>query len=147
MSLKLSLSLYILAFSLPLFLIPFLKLFQYLFVCIFFCNFHFLWINLSAYASFLLFPCNILGPLVNAVRAVVPSVHVRLFTTLWTVASQDPLSMAISRQEYWSGLSCPPPGDCSHPGTESVSLTSPALQVDSLSLVLPGKPLVNVNKK
>ena len=50
-----------------------------------------------------------------------------LFVTLWTVAWQPPLSMGFSRQEYWSGVSCPPPGDLPHPGAESVSLTSPAL--------------------
>jgi len=37
--------------------------------------------------------------------------HVQLFETLWTVALQAPLSMGFSRQEYWSGLPCPPPGD------------------------------------
>ena len=44
--------------------------------------------------------------------------------TLWTVACQAPLSMWFSRQEYWSGLPCPLPGDLSDPGIE---LTSPAL--------------------
>ena len=53
--------------------------------------------------------------------------HVRLFATLWTVAHQPPLSMGFSRQEYWSGLPCPPPGDLSNPGIKSASLTSPAL--------------------
>ena len=47
--------------------------------------------------------------------------------TLWTVASQAPLSMGFSRQEYWSGLPCPPPGDLLDPGIEPVSLTCPAL--------------------
>ena len=37
--------------------------------------------------------------------------HVRLSVTLWTVARQPPLSMGFSRQEYWSGLLCPSPGD------------------------------------
>ena len=37
--------------------------------------------------------------------------HVRLFATLWTVGHQAPWSMGFSRQEYWSGLPCPPPGD------------------------------------
>ena len=37
--------------------------------------------------------------------------RVRLFATLWTVARQVPLSMGFSRQEYWSGLLCPSPGD------------------------------------
>ena len=41
---------------------------------------------------------------------------VQLFATLWTVASQTPLSMGFSRQEYWSGLPCPPPGDLPDPG-------------------------------
>ena len=47
--------------------------------------------------------------------------------TLWTVAHQATLSMGFSRQEYWSGLPCPPPGDLLYPGIEPVSLTSPAL--------------------
>ena len=53
--------------------------------------------------------------------------HVPLFVTLWTVAHQAPLSMWFSRQEYWRGLPCPPPGDLSNPGTEPMSLMSPAL--------------------
>ena len=51
----------------------------------------------------------------------------RLLATLWTVAHQAPLSMRFSRQEYWSGLPCPPPRDLPKPGIEPVSLTSPAL--------------------
>ena len=47
--------------------------------------------------------------------------------TLWTIASQAPLSMGFSKQEYWKGLPCPPPGNRPHPGIESVSLMSPAL--------------------
>ena len=47
--------------------------------------------------------------------------------TLWTVAHQAPLSMGFSRQEYWSGLPSPPPGDLPNPGIEPVSLMSPAL--------------------
>ena len=47
--------------------------------------------------------------------------------TLRTVAHQAPLSMGFSRQEYWSGLPCPSPGDLPDPGIEPVSLTSPAL--------------------
>ena len=43
------------------------------------------------------------------------------------VAHQAPLSMGFSRQEYWSGLPCPSPGDLPNPGIESESLTSPAL--------------------
>ena len=47
--------------------------------------------------------------------------------TLWTVACQAPLSMGFSRQEYWNGLPCPPPGDLPDPGVEPASLASPAL--------------------
>ena len=53
--------------------------------------------------------------------------HVQLFAILWTVACQAPLSMEFSRQEYWSGLPCPPPGDLPDPGIPPASLTSPAL--------------------
>ena len=42
--------------------------------------------------------------------------HVQLFAALWTVACQPPLSMGFSRQEYWSGLSCPPPGHLPNQG-------------------------------
>ena len=47
--------------------------------------------------------------------------------TPWTVAYQAPLSMEFSRQEYWSGLPHPPPGDLPDPGIEPASLPSPAL--------------------
>ena len=40
---------------------------------------------------------------------------VQFFATLWTVALQAPLSIGFSRQEYWSGLPCPPPGDLPNP--------------------------------
>ena len=46
------------------------------------------------------------------------SSQVRLFVTLWTIACQAPLSMRFSRQEYWSGLPCPPPEDLPNPVTE-----------------------------
>ena len=52
--------------------------------------------------------------------------HVQLFATLWTVACQAPLSVGFSRQEHWSGLPCPPPGDLPMPGMEPASLVSPA---------------------
>ena len=45
----------------------------------------------------------------------------------WTAARQAPLSKGLSRQEYWSGLPCPPPGDLPDPGTELRSLMPPAL--------------------
>ena len=51
---------------------------------------------------------------------------------LWTVACQSSLPMGFSRQQYWSGLPCLPPGGLPHPGVEPVSPASPAMQVDSL---------------
>ena len=56
---------------------------------------------------------------------------VQLSVTPGTVAHQAPLSMGFSRQENWSGLPCPPPGDLSDPGVEPKSPVSLALQVDS----------------
>ena len=53
--------------------------------------------------------------------------RVQLFAMLWTVALQAPLSLGFSRHKYWNGLPCPPPGDLPDPGTEPVSLLSPAL--------------------
>ena len=53
--------------------------------------------------------------------------RVRLFAMLQTVACQAPLSMGFSRQGYWSGLPCPPPGDLLNPEIELASLMSPAL--------------------
>ena len=51
---------------------------------------------------------------------------VQLLTTPWTAAHQAPLSMGFSRQEYWSGLPFPPPGDLPDPGIEPASLMSSA---------------------
>ena len=48
----------------------------------------------------------------------------QLCVILQTAARQAPLSLGFSRQEYWSGLPCPPPGDLPDPGIEPVSLTS-----------------------
>ena len=53
--------------------------------------------------------------------------RVRLFVMLWIVACQAPLSIGFFRQEYWSGLPCPPPGNLFNPGIEPLTLTSPAL--------------------
>ena len=64
--------------------------------------------------------------------------RVRLFAAPWTVAYQAPRSTGFSRQEYWSGLPFPSPGDLPNPGIEPVS---PALQTDTLSSEPPGKPL------
>ena len=65
---------------------------------------------------------------------------VRLFVMPWTITCQAPLSMGFSRQEYWSGLPCPPPGDLPHPEIEYMSPASPALQADSLLLNDQGSP-------
>ena len=75
---------------------------------------------------------------------------VQLFVTLWTVAHQAPLSMGFSRQEYWSGLPWPLPGDLSDPGVEPAPLMSPALAdvfffFFFLPLVPPGKPRQGVD--
>ena len=59
---------------------------------------------------------------------------------LWTVANQSTLSMGFFRQEYWSGLSCLPPGDLPDPGTEPTLLTFPALAGGFFTLVLCRKP-------
>ena len=61
-----------------------------------------------------------------------------LVVTTWTVVHQAPLSMLFSRQEYWSELPCPPPGNPPNPGIEP---RSPALQADSLQSEPPGKPI------
>ena len=53
--------------------------------------------------------------------------RVGLCATPGTIARQAPLSMEFSRQEYWSGLPCPSPGDLPDPGIEPASLMSPAL--------------------
>ena len=64
---------------------------------------------------------------------------VRLFVTPWTVACKAPLSMEFSRQEYWSGLPFPTPGDLPYPGIES---RFSALQADSLPTELSRKPKI-----
>ena len=67
---------------------------------------------------------------------------VQLFATVGAIACQAPLSMGFSRQEYWSGLPCPPPGDLSDPGIEPMSLASPALAGRFFTTEPPGKPCV-----
>ena len=64
--------------------------------------------------------------------------RVRLFASLpWTVAHQAPLSVGFFRQEYWSGLPFPSPGDLPDPG---IKPRSPALQAGTLTCEPPGKP-------
>ena len=66
--------------------------------------------------------------------------HVRLFATPWTVVHQAPLSVGFSRQEYWSGLPCLPPGNLPDPEIEPTSLMAPELEMGSLPLAPPGNP-------
>ena len=63
--------------------------------------------------------------------------RIQLFETPWTIAYQAPPSMGFSRQEYWSGLPFPSPGDLLNQGIEP---GSPALQTDALLSEPPGKP-------
>ena len=66
--------------------------------------------------------------------------HVPLFVCPWTVAHQAPLSIGFSRQEHWSGLPCPPPGDLPDPGIQPASVCLLHWQVRPLPVVPPGKP-------
>ena len=63
--------------------------------------------------------------------------RVLLFATPWTVAYQASQSMGFSKQEYWSGVPLPSPGDLPDPGIEP---RSPTLQADALTSAPPGKP-------
>ena len=69
--------------------------------------------------------------------------HVRLFVISGTIALQAPLSIGFSRQEYWRGLLCPPPGDLPNSGIKLAFLMSPALagRIFFLPSAPPGKPL------
>ena len=67
------------------------------------------------------------------------SLSVRLFVTPWTVAYHASPSMGFSRQEYWSGLPFPSPGNLPDPGIEP---RSPALEADTLTSEPPGKTVV-----
>ena len=67
--------------------------------------------------------------------------------TSWTVACQAPLSMVFSRQEHWSRLLFPSPGDLPDPGIEPVSLGSPALAGRFFTTVPPGKAFLVSNYK
>ena len=71
------------------------------------------------------------------VLASVSHSAVFLFAIPWTVACQAPLSMGFSRQESWSGLPCPSPGDLPNPGVEPMSLWSHGLQYTRLPCPSP----------
>ena len=66
---------------------------------------------------------------------------VQLYVTLWAIAHQDPLSLKISKQEYWSGQPFPSPEDLPNPGMEP---GSPVLQADSLLSEPPEKPILSI---
>ena len=68
--------------------------------------------------------------------------HICLCVTPQTVALQAPLSMEFARQEHWSGLPFPPPGDLPDLGIETEFAVSPAFQADSLPTVPSGKPTI-----
>ena len=78
----------------------------------------------------LLFPCPV---------CVCVFSHLRLFGTPWTVSHQAPLSMEFSRQEYWSRLPFPTPGDLPDPGIKPASLVPPALAGGFFTAEPPGK--------
>ena len=67
--------------------------------------------------------------------------HVQLFVISWTIARQAPLSMEFSRQEYWSGLPFPPPGDLPDPGIKPASHMAPALAGVFFTVKPPGKAI------
>ena len=64
--------------------------------------------------------------------------------TPWTVALQTSLSMEFFRQEYWSGLPFPSPGDLPERGMEPMSLESPVLVGRFFTTAPPGKPSINI---
>ena len=70
--------------------------------------------------------------------------YVRLFATPWTITYQVPPSMGFSRQEYWSGLPFPTPGNLPEPG---IKPGSPALQADALPLLTFFSNVYNLNPK
>ena len=70
--------------------------------------------------------------------------NVQLFANPWTIAHQAPLSMGFSRQEHWSGLPFPSPGDLPDPGIKSVSLVSPALAGRFFTAEPSGKLIIAV---
>ena len=82
---------------------------------------------------------SILSPALGGVARVLS--YVRLFETPWTAAHQAPLSVEFSRQEYWSGLPFPTPGDLPDPEIEPVSLASPALADGFFTTAPVGKPI------
>ena len=75
---------------------------------------------------------------------LVTSIVADPFVAPWTVTHQDPLSMGFSRQEYWSGLPFPSPGDFPDPGIKPTSLVYPALTGRFFTTEPPGKPSLSL---
>ena len=92
-----------------------------------------LWTSYWAHCLYLLYPTC--GQINMCLLSLSPSC-VPLFATPWTVAHQIPLFMEFSRQEYWSGLPFPTPGDLPNPG---IKTASPALRGRFFTTVSPGK--------
>ena len=70
--------------------------------------------------------------------------HVQLFASPWTVAHQAPLPMEFFKQEYWSVLPFPTPGDLPDPGIEPMSLVSPALAGGFFTTEPPGNQVTSI---
>ena len=71
--------------------------------------------------------------------------RLRLFAALWTAAHQASLSMGFSRQEYWSGLPCLPPGDPPDPGMEPTASAVPVLASGFFTTEPPGNPYIRIH--
>ena len=78
---------------------------------------------------------------VLAAQACMCAKSLQPWLPLFDPMDQAPLSMGLSRQECWTGMPCPPPGDLPHPGIKPESPVAPAVQVDSLPLSHQGSPL------
>ena len=91
-------------------------------------------LSLPPHTSALLPPTNLRSHLAQFLN------HVHLFVAPWAVAYQAPLTIKYSRQEYWSGVTFPLPGDLPNPGIEPTSLESPALAGRFFTTEPPGKP-------
>ena len=102
------------------------------------CYYYWLFASVTALTFPVCFSMNKMGIIIlRMLKVKVKSLsRVWLFATRWTLAYQAPRSMEFSRQEYWSGLPFPSPGELPNPGTEPGSPTS---QADALPSEPPGK--------
>jgi len=95
------------------------------------------YLNFCRIGPFILWPSPFHSPTWHIMHAM-SLYSCPTLATPWTVANQALLSIVFSRQEHWSGLPCPPPGDLPNPGIEP---RSPVLQTDCLPSEPPGKPM------